>query len=260
MALCIFHLRVMNCSLHKVPSFNFVQRNFLIDNFHFNQKWMELLPLKWTICVFTRNFINFDLYSARASSKVLLRLQKAELRAQGRQLPCTHCASLHSPLKMRPFAFVNPHVGGWGKASWEGDRMECVDTDFIVGVSLDESGSWNLLLEGPGASWQCDSSLWLLCAGKVTFSGHCCPSSLSLQSPDASLGWVWWTGQWHNCLGRSTHSPLWDRARRHVGNIPSGFGDWGQRAGQQAVFWRPAHACLITGFAFIASRWLVWTL
>ena len=51
---------------------------------------------------------------------------------------------------MRPFAFVNPHVGGVGKASWEGERMECVDTDFIVGVSLDESESWNLLPQGHG--------------------------------------------------------------------------------------------------------------
>ena len=45
---------------------------------------------------------------------------------------------------------MNPHVGGVGKASWEGERMECVDTDFIVGVSLDESESWNLLPQAHG--------------------------------------------------------------------------------------------------------------
>ena len=28
--------------------------------------------------------------------------------------------------------------------------MECVDTDFIVGVSLDENGSWNLLHQAHG--------------------------------------------------------------------------------------------------------------
>lgn len=37
----IFHLRVMNCLLNLVPSFNFVPRSFFIDNFHFNQKWKD---------------------------------------------------------------------------------------------------------------------------------------------------------------------------------------------------------------------------
>lgn len=44
------------------------------------------------------------------------------------------------------------------------------------------------------------------------------------------------------------------------GSIHGGFGNWGQRAGQQAVLWHSASAGHSTGFVFIASRWLFWPL